>query len=430
MTQDRSISFEEEEEQTESFSSGKNHLLAIGIDKYEHCSPLLNAVKDASDVAGILQEHYGFSPEHVQLLTDEEATEFNIFAAFRKLIRKVKPEDNVLIFFSGHGHFDKDFQQGYWIPVNAAEDAIGDFIPNSEIATTIRAIPSKHTLMIADACFSGSLFGENRSVMSSFNTSEYLQRVAGLQSRWGLASGRNEVVSDGEPGNNSPFSESLIYFLRNHLKRPFATSELVQYVKTVTANNAEQTPIGSALRNVGDKGGEFVFYPRQVQDGKPERSGGPARRDASANSTSSSTSNANSTPSAYAPQNQYFQSSHDSQDQTWLKDNVRTLSLVALTTLFFGLWGTKMFFIVPITLLAIMLGVYVYDLKGKIKTRFVFMGIATVVLGIAFFYAKPLAKSATDPSKWIGTHKVFVFVMGLVCLIGWIHFMTKAEEGR
>ena len=39
----------------------------------------------------------------------------------------------------------------------------------------------------------------------------------------------------------------------------FAASELAQYVKITVANNSEQTPIGNPLRNVGDKGGEFVF---------------------------------------------------------------------------------------------------------------------------------------------------------------------------
>ncbi|MFK7731491.1 MAG: caspase domain-containing protein [Pseudomonadales bacterium] len=403
---------EEAEDNPPNQQLGQNHLLAIGIDAYQDCTPLHNAVRDASDIADALQSEYDFRPENVCLITDETATEERIFQEFRSLVQRVKPEDSVLIFFSGHGHFDEDFKQGYWIPVDAKENNIGDYIPNSEISNTIRAIPSLHTFMIADACFSGSLFGQSRSVGSAGGGSSYHQRVGQIPSRWGLASGRNEVVADGEPGKNSPFSESLIYFLRNQTDSTFCVSELVQYVKTVTANNAEQTPVGSPLRHVGDKGGEFVFRPNSASDqlASYESSlGSPGDK------------------KTYA-QPERVHASPKSTLKAWAIKNSQTLSLVAWTTLFFGLWGSSMFFYVPLTLLGIMGVCEMYGLKGVVKTRFTFAALVVGILGIVTFYFEPLAASAVDADKWFNNHKVLVFSLGLVCLGGFLYFFLNDED--
>ena len=80
-----------------------------------------------------------------------------------------------------------------------------------------------------------------------------------LKSRWGLTSGRLEVVSDGNIGSNSPFSLVLKSFLEKNMKKEFAISELVQYVKMHVSDISDQTPLGNPLRMIGDDGGEFVF---------------------------------------------------------------------------------------------------------------------------------------------------------------------------
>ncbi len=406
---------EEETESPENQGASQQYLLAIGIDAYEDCTPLHNAVRDASDIADVLQTEYDFRPENVCLITDSEATEERILSEFRRLVRRVQPEDSVLIFFSGHGYFDEDFQQGYWIPVDAKENNVGDYIPNSEISNTIRAIRSLHTFMIADACFSGSLFGQSRSVGGSGDGSSYQQRVGQIPSRWGLASGRNEVVADGEPGKNSPFSESLIYYLRNQTDAAFCVSELVLYVKTVTANNAEQTPVGSPLRHVGDKGGEFVFRPKRASEVS------------SAHMSSQTPSyQQTSTQPSSAPSSLY--SAPKSALKAWALRNSQALSLVAWSTLFFGLWGPLMFLYVPLTLLGIMGVCELYGLKGVVKTRFTFAALLVVILGVVTFYWEPLAASAFNADSWFNNHKVLVFSIGLVCLGGFLYFWLDDDE--
>jgi hypothetical protein len=115
----------------------------------------------------------------------------------------------------------------------------------------MKRINAKHTLLIADACFSGSLFEEsNRG---------YIESVSQLRSRWAITSGRLEYVSDGAVGKHSPFNETILSILTNNTKEALPVSELLQQVKTEVANKTQQTPVGNPLKNAGDEGGEFIF---------------------------------------------------------------------------------------------------------------------------------------------------------------------------
>ncbi len=236
-------------------ANAKNYLLVIGINNYHHWPRLNNAVKDASDVAGTLMSKYNFEFENVISLKDEQATRNNIYTSLRSLIEKVTPQDNLLVYYSGHGYFDQLLNEGYWVPVDADVNATGDYVSNTEILRIINNINSQHTFLVADACFSGSLFAEG--------TRGYAENVEKFRSRWGFASGRLEVVSDGQLGDNSPFARNFIQFLRENQKEKFAVSELIQYVKLKVAETTNQTPLGNPLRNAGDEGGEFIFYKKK-----------------------------------------------------------------------------------------------------------------------------------------------------------------------
>ena len=233
-------------------ANAKNYLMIIGINNYHYWPKLNNAVKDASDVASTLLSKYNFEFDNIVVLKDEQATRSNIYNSMRGLIEKVGPQDNLLIYYSGHGYFDQLLNEGYWVPVESHVNSNGDYISNTEILKIINNINSQHTFLVADACFSGSLFAET--------TRGYSENVEKFKSRWGLVSGRLEVVSDGALGDNSPFAKNFISFLKENTKQKFAASELIQYVKIKVAEASNQTPLGNPLKNAGDEGGEFIFY--------------------------------------------------------------------------------------------------------------------------------------------------------------------------
>lgn len=233
-------------------SKAKNYLLVVGINNYEYWPRLNNAVKDANDLAATLMGMYNFDFSNVTVLRDEQATRNNIYKTMRNYIEMITPNDNFLVYFSGHGHFDELLNEGYWVPVDAHLNAEGEYLPNSSILKIIEGINSQHTFLIADACFSGSLFGEQKR--------GYAENVEKYKSRWGLASGRLETVSDGEIGTNSPFATELLRFLKTSSKDKLTSSEVIQAVKLAVAEKNQQTPIGNPLKVTGDEGGEFVLY--------------------------------------------------------------------------------------------------------------------------------------------------------------------------
>ena len=236
------------------FEEAKNYLIVIGINKYSQWPELYNAVPDAKAVEHALTTNYKFDPDNVTILLDSAATRFAIFDALRKHIEKITPKDNLMIYFSGHGYFDKLLSEGYWIPIEAGGETISDFIPNSQILKIIENINSQHTFLVGDACFSGSLFAST--------TRSYSEHVEKYRSRWGLTSGRLEKVSDGEMGKNSPFAESFVEYLNTNKDTKVVVSDLIQHVKKKVSEVSDQTPIGNPLKGVGDEGGEFVFYKR------------------------------------------------------------------------------------------------------------------------------------------------------------------------
>ncbi|MEP2671266.1 MAG: caspase family protein [Cyclobacteriaceae bacterium] len=236
-------------------TEAKNYLLVIGINEYSHWPRLFNAVKDANDVVNTLLSLYNFEYNEVKLITNEQATRSNIYKTLRSYVNLVGPQDNFMIYYSGHGYFDGVLNEGYWVPVDARLNNNGDYLSNSDISKIIASINSQHTFLVADACFSGSLFNEQ--------TRGYAENVEKYKSRWGLASGRLETVSDGQAGNNSPFTQNFVKYLKENKKEKVAVSELVQFVKIQVSEVSDQTPIGNPLKGVGDEGGEFIFYKKK-----------------------------------------------------------------------------------------------------------------------------------------------------------------------
>lgn len=136
---------------------GKNYIVAIGIDNYRNLPKLPNAVKDVKDVTRILIEDYQFEESNTFFLFNEDATKENIYDYFRKIIQTITPNDSLLIYYSGQGHYDPITEEGYWIPVEGEEGTLSTFIENATILGFINAMKAKHIVVIADSSFSGSL---------------------------------------------------------------------------------------------------------------------------------------------------------------------------------------------------------------------------------------------------------------------------------
>lgn len=241
------------EPNTPSVKKGKNYFLGIGINDYEKCRKLNNAVKDVEDFKVLLVQKYDFEENNMRIVSDAGARREHIIQILRGYIEKLQPHDNFIFYFSGHGELDKLVNEGYWIPFEAETNAWHQYISNAEIKTYLNAMPCRHLFLIVDSCFSGALFlPKNAKKLDA-------DRREAEPSRWALTAGRTEVVDDGEPGTNSPFAKWLLDTLKKNDKS-LSVSMLCANVKELVIPNSNQTPRGEPINIKGHEGGEFIFH--------------------------------------------------------------------------------------------------------------------------------------------------------------------------
>ncbi len=242
-------------------TGGKYVALIIGINNYSGYWPQLkNAVNDANGMADVLKKSYMFND--IYTLTNEEATRKNILDKLDWLSKHLTKDDNLLIFYSGHGQYNKILNKGFWVPSDANSNSVADCISNSDLKTFIGGIPSKHTLLITDACFAGDIFRGAPAESIQFdpnNMERYYKEVYNKQSRDALTSGGLEEVMDGGKDNHSIFTYYLIKSLMDNQQKYMDATQLYNDFKIAVANNSDQTPILQALRDTNDEGGQFIF---------------------------------------------------------------------------------------------------------------------------------------------------------------------------
>lgn len=237
---------------------GKYYALIIGIDKYSGSwTPLNNAVSDAKGVESTLKSKYKF--DVYKTLYNETATRGAIIKQLEWLVANVKPQDNVLIYYSGHGEYKQSLGKGYWVPVDAKTTSTSDYISNSDIQTYLAGIKSKHTLLISDACFSGDIFRGNTVSVPFEESEKYYKEVHNLDSRQAITSGGIEPVMDGGKNGHSVFAYYLLKVLQNNQNKYLDAGQLYTKIKIPVINNSEQTPRISPIKKTGDEGGQFIF---------------------------------------------------------------------------------------------------------------------------------------------------------------------------
>jgi len=240
---------------------GRNWLFLIGIDDYKYWAPLQTPVRDAKAIRSVLIGKYGFDPKYLLELFDGEATREGVIKNLEYLAKAVRPEDNLLVYFAGHGKYDKVLNRGYWIPAEAEVGSAAHYLANSDLQAFIAAIQSRATLIVSDACFSGTLFRDTRP---RAKTDRYFFEVSKLRARQALISGGNEPVLDsGLSSEHSVFAYYLIDRLNSNLDTYLAASTLFERIKVPIANGSQQTPQCKPIYNSGDEGGEFVFVRRK-----------------------------------------------------------------------------------------------------------------------------------------------------------------------
>ncbi len=232
-----------------SVSFGRYHALVIGNDAYQHLPQLKTARNDAKAIAKLLADDYGFT---VTLLLDAGRTQ--IIENLDALTEKLGGDDNLVIYYAGHGWLEQDSSRGYWLPVDAQPNRRANWISNTTLTDTLSTLRAKHVMVIADSCFSGALV---RGANVGLRAGDYWQRMAQKWTRVAMVSGGLEPVADGSD-NHSPFAKALIGALRSNSSVMDGT-QLFEKVRRPVMLAAKQTPQYSDVRQAGHDGGDFLF---------------------------------------------------------------------------------------------------------------------------------------------------------------------------
>ncbi len=198
-------------------SNRKDYALIIAINKYDNFDNLTNPISDARVIESILKEKYNFQTELIEDATSDEI--LNRITDYNE--KKYNPQDQLFIFFAGHGVFDETLGEGYVVAKNSLRNDRGktSYVSHILLRERINNIKCEHIFLAMDVCFGGTIDPVLAKARATEATDEamdqqYLVKKLTKRTRKFLTSGSKEYVPDGTPGKHSPFAEKFILALR------------------------------------------------------------------------------------------------------------------------------------------------------------------------------------------------------------------------
>lgn len=251
---------------TKDLKFGKYYALVVGNQNYSQLDNLYSPRGDAQRVAQLLESKYGFA---VQTLLD--ASNIDVMQAINDLNDVLTENDNLLIFYAGHGSRVKtgDLEDGYWLPVNADPPPTDTFWVSNEFVTRhLARLKAKRVLVVADSCYSGLLSNAPGYLFMGDEqkyTEDYIRYKLSKKARLLLSSGGDQPVLDNAGDGNSVFAKAFLDALEEN-EQILAGPELYIRIRDRVSKGArsvgfEQEPEFKAIKGAGHEVGDFFFVP-------------------------------------------------------------------------------------------------------------------------------------------------------------------------
>jgi hypothetical protein len=139
----------------------RNHIVTIGISRYQNIRSLQYANKDAKEFFYLFENNVG-DVGFKKLLIDSEASLAAILDALgSELERSFEPGDAFFFFFSGHGAVaasrDGTGLANYLLPFDTSHDIQSTAISVEYLRDRFQKIQCMNKIIVIDSCFSGSI---------------------------------------------------------------------------------------------------------------------------------------------------------------------------------------------------------------------------------------------------------------------------------
>ena len=244
---------------------GQFHALVIGINDYRLLPQLETAVNGARAVARLLREKYGCETTFL-----ENPGRYEILSTLNKLREALTDEDNLLIYYAGHGELDCVNDRGHWLPVDAEPDSSANWISNIQITDVLNAMSARQVMVIADSCYSGTLtraaVARLDAGMTQNARSNWLRVMIEKRSRVVLSSGRVQAVLDSGGCGHSVFTKALLGALEDNTEvlegQRLAIAVTRAVAASASANEIGQIPVFAPIKYAGHEAGDFFFTPK------------------------------------------------------------------------------------------------------------------------------------------------------------------------
>ena len=243
---------------------GKFYALIIGNNDYGAYPALKTPIADAKSLELLLRERYGFK---TKLLIN--ANRHSIMSALNQLNQTLTDQDNLLVYYAGHGEIDKKSQTAYWLPVDSETGNTANWISSQSITEFLSIMPARHIMVVADSCYSGALTGSAVAKlpagMDDAKRERWLKAMMSRKARTVLTSGGVKPVMDLGGGEHSVFANAFLKVLRSN-KRIIEDYDIFRDVANqvrVSASRGgfEQNPQYAPLQHAGHEGSPFFFVP-------------------------------------------------------------------------------------------------------------------------------------------------------------------------
>ncbi len=245
---------------------GRYYALIIGNQNYDLLESLKTPRYDAERAAKILTTKYGFTVQVIQ-----DGNDVAILKALNDLNGVLGPNDNLLIYYAGHGYRLKSdkLENGYWLPRNAERPPNDTFwVPNEQITSHIGRLQAKRVLVVADSCFAGLLSTDPSFFFLDKPTEvskDYVTFKLPRRSRLLIASGGDKPVLDEGGQGNSVFAKAFLDVLEANdgiMTAPALFSMVQVKVKEgALRNHFAQQPEFKSIKGAGHEVGDFFFVP-------------------------------------------------------------------------------------------------------------------------------------------------------------------------
>ncbi len=264
----------------------KNYALFFASDQYDDNNTwhnLSNPVSDATALANMLRDDYGFETELVKNASKKEIE--NKLRQYR--IKNFGPNDQLMIFFAGHGIYYQEANMGYLVARDSKDPRSTDpnyntYLSYSDLGNLyLKNIKCKRIFLVLDACYAGSFFEENTyhrgiadmqatdaNVMQRLNMLK--KNASGKSFYKGISSGGRETVEDGKKDQHSPFAAGLIQMLNNAIPNYYITADAI--IGEIQNYHPGNTTPSSGTFNYSDPQGLFIFEVNVKEHGVAIRS--------------------------------------------------------------------------------------------------------------------------------------------------------------